>query len=660
MAKWAKDKKTLTVSVLLVLGIMMLVSFCLENRLYYRQQREPHNASANLAVVGEITSKTKISQDIYVTRDNLNGIELQFGTYIRKNSSTVHIALFQEDRLIASKIILAQELKDNAYERLSFDKIMDSSKRNLRLEVWSEDAVSGNAITLWKNENQDGILRVDGNVISGSLNYVLCYKEFSWKYSLVILGLLLLVCLLVLLNTKEKGMSVFPGGKSIFYILLLVLSMFLLFLRNSEPFFFPTFYAEDGIFTSMLLTMDFSQVVVSARNDFPVLGLIAMLQCGLWISQLLYGNDLSMLPMINAVISYLFIAMIAIVGYFTFRRYSEFLAIFAYLCVLLMPLGTSGNETIARILNFAFLFPTLTVFCLIQRYGEAHYTIKVACIDLFNVVSCLTLPVSYGLVAIYIVYEYFVKKQNMDWKMMLYRWSIPMMTVLLLGLNYKGLLHSQGGTLGLPFDKTHLIEFAVGRAFIYPFVSGYWHYFSDSLVIVLFMAYLLVVIAAGIVVWRKKEDLWYYLLLSTTFIYWGGLVIPRVGWTSVFKGYLSTYPDRYFYGLNILVMILCLAGLYILSKQSVWIKGKLYIAIFLALSLINNGNLFEMDNPSMTWRQYGTFKESLRTSMQGQDIDSLNKTGIVMVPIYPNEPWQMGIPLKYAKETANSSRGESR
>lgn len=648
-------KNVVAVTVAIIFGLAVTAAYFFESSFFYQLRTEDHNSVEHKVPIGEITSSVKVSQLFFIASDDFSEIDVQVGTYARNNSSHLKVALFRDTTQVFSKTIDAQKIQDNGYERIRFARISDSGNSQFRLDIWSDDATAGNAVTLWKNDQQGELLLLNGQTVNGSLNYKIHYKEFSLQKPVLTASLLFLFLLLFLHCQVEDGRLSWRRTSLWFGSLLFIEGVVLLALRNAEPFFFPILYAEDGSWTSLLLLKDFWQAVPLARSDFPVLGLMLLMQGGLSLSQWIYGYDLTFLPSFYALFSYAFMSVVALTGYFTFRKYSRFLSITVFLFVLLIPLGEDGNEVIGRILNLGFLFPTLTVFCLLQRWEEETYNLKVFCIDVVNLISCLTLPVGYGLIGIYLLLEFFWKRQRWTWRERLGRWALPLASLMVLVVNCAALAQSRGGASDWIFVSRHFVEFAIGRTIVYPFLSGYWTSLSDGLVLLFFTGYLVLVVTAGVQAVRRKSDGWFVLLLSVTAVYAVGLVVPRAALTALFHGYTSTFPDRYFYGLNILTMTLLFSALHLLGKYFTLTRVKLICVGVLVLSIFQTSHLFEFERPVMNWRERGNLQQLIREEAVKQQVLLETDPEFVVVPVYP-VPWKVALPVTYVKSTAASSR----
>ena len=637
------------------IGLLVLISivFSIFVFFHYREDGFSQNmlqypgVHSPFTTVGEITQQVKISQSFKAEKDYITGIQVQFATYMRENNSHISIRIFQDEELLYFKLISAEQLQDNSYETITFDPIKVNKDASFRVEFASDDAVPGNAVTLWKGEGGGDGLRVNGQRVSGGINLRVQQKGLAFFKIAIIVAVFALVFMLYLPIIHKR--DTWHSFAIVLYgLALLGIGMVLLFFRNADPLFFPILYGEDGYGTELIIQKGVYYVAFLARPDFAVLGIAILLKASLGISKILFGYDLSFLPIIQAIIAYFFVSFSAVCGYFIFRSKSYFLAIIAYVAIIFMPLGIDGNEVIGRILNLGFIFPVLSVFCLLERFKETTYTIKVGLIDFFNIISCLTLPVGFGLIAVYLVLEYQVRMKEICAKRMVAFLGVPAMTFVFFLFGLGGFLQSKGGTTGLAVASEGIIEFFLGRSVLFPFVSGYWQNLNDGLVLFFFSIYFFVVMTALYFVYKYRCEKWYVFLASSTFIYWLGLVFPRMGFTSLFNHYTSSSPDRYFYGLNVLCVLLLFSAVRILGKQykQKWITP--FVLIVLIFSLGQTAFLFEYDQPVRVWREYGTFQQAAQEAMKNERTlgDS-----IITVHSYP-EGWNIRLPIQYVQATA--------
>ncbi|KRE86370.1 hypothetical protein ASG89_10155 [Paenibacillus sp. Soil766] len=621
----------------------------------FNQSKIIDNSTVPTEHIGEIVSGTVIEQTINLPRNNLKGIQINFATFERVNTSELNIEFIVENRIIERKVINTSELVDNSFENILFlDTLTKSKSKDLIIKISSVDGKPGNAVTIWKNMkllNHGDKLTINSKDINGSINYKLVFGSTNWlKVLLNFVLFLSLICILFRNNILEKYYKIIKANSKeiLFFILLFIVGFLFLFLRNSDPFLNPILYAEEGVWTSYLLEKDFIEVGLNARDDFPVMGLIILMKIGLVISKLVFGLDLSYLPIIYGIISLTFITFVALTGFYIMKKISIKSAVITYFFVIFVPLGGDGNEVLGRILNLGFLFPVATVFLLIARFHIKNRYIKIL-IDIFNIISCLTLPVSFVIVGTYIILNIFLNKKKINLKKTLLDLMLPIVTCLLFVIMVPSFLHSKGGSEGLSTNLSHLIEFSIGRIFIYPLASVAWTKFTDFKVLIIFLIYIILLIGAVIISYSNKRHLLSILLIFlSTFIYWIGLVIPRIGFTSIFNGYQSTFPDRYFYGINILVVVLLTL---VLDEIGNHFKKGFVISCFACLllfSVFNTSHLIELNKPVMSWNERGVLKNNIQMAYNENKDDK--KSDKVLIKIYP-EGWTINLPIKYVLAT---------
>ena len=112
------------------------------------------------------------------------------------------------------------------------------------------------------------------------------------------------------------------------------------------------------------------------------------------------------------------------------------------------------------------------------------------------------------------------------------------------------------------FRLESLIEVSLARALIYPFVFPFYNQLSDTIVVILSLA-LLTLLGALLAKEKSKEVKTLISMCAIAYlIYLFLTVYMRKSLTENLGGYTGTFPDRYFMGLNIIVIFsfLVLAG----------------------------------------------------------------------------------------------------
>ena len=129
------------------------------------------------SIVGEITTGTEVSQSFVCKTDVIQAITLSGATYARENDSILQILLIEEEsgKPIEGWDLEAKDLKDNSpFTIRPEDPFRHSGMKGKRyqLVLLSEDAVSGNAVTVYYNIHDrypNGSLTINGEDTGGDL-----------------------------------------------------------------------------------------------------------------------------------------------------------------------------------------------------------------------------------------------------------------------------------------------------------------------------------------------------------------------------------------------------------------------------------------------------------------------------------------------------------
>jgi len=139
-----------------------------------------YKSSSNEYHVGGITKDIVIKQTFLSNENNLCGIWIMFATFTSNNTSTINLKLYDENEvLIAEETIQTAAMKACAYLPFNFTGINDSLGRFYTLVVSSEDAVPGNAVTIWltNKESFNGDLLINDQEQEYNLSIIPWYNR---------------------------------------------------------------------------------------------------------------------------------------------------------------------------------------------------------------------------------------------------------------------------------------------------------------------------------------------------------------------------------------------------------------------------------------------------------------------------------------------------
>jgi hypothetical protein len=426
------------------------------------------------------------------------------------------------------------------------------------------------------------------------------------------------------------------------YIPPLFCLIFLLFCsRNLSPFVYQTLYAEDGVWTANLLNNGFIYSVFNSR-DFPVLGNIILLSLSLDIMNI-FNISFSNYPRIIFFVSNYFFSLLPIFLVYSLpKRFDFFLAVALIYFLVFINIGLDGNEIFGRILNLGYLFPVFLAISFLKilhdektsmPYFFFHY--------IFIIISCLTFPVCFAISA---VGEFFVAKKN---KRSSYLVISFIFLLAFLSLSFQD-FKSQGGA-EYPFKADGLIDFTIARSIVFPLISPFYSYMNNFLSSLFFILFLYFSFFSFHILQKNKKfnlELNCLIFLNLSFyIYLLSLIILRSGFTNFFGDYNNTFPDRYFYGLNILFLILFFYMLNIFIQTYSKIKKVLYFLIFLWMTsyLTIFSNQFTFDKPHIFWNSIGELKDAL---CKKEDYVYEDDTHFVIniYPVIDPRKWTINLP----------------
>ncbi len=164
--------------------------------------------------VGEIVGGVVVSQTFECGTDCVTDITLTGSTYMRDNSGTLHIALFDDstDELLDEWDVATGSLLDNIpFTVTSKDPLKHKGLKGkrLRLAISSEDSVPGNAVTVQYLEQDvlpDGELLINENRTGRDLVFTVTgYEGPSGRFGTKLLLCAELAILLQLLISVIKG-----------------------------------------------------------------------------------------------------------------------------------------------------------------------------------------------------------------------------------------------------------------------------------------------------------------------------------------------------------------------------------------------------------------------------------------------------------------------
>lgn len=451
---------------------------------------------------------------------------------------------------------------------------------------------------------------------------------------------------------KECWINVILG------ITLFVFSAAIIIFRNLDPLLYPTIYAEDGKWAGAVLIDGTAKTAFHIR-EFPVLGLVGMLRVGLIAVEIFARGDLSSLPVAYFFISTVFLATTATLAFYVFRGEMSLVGRIAlWVAVVLMPVGDDANEIFGRILNLGFVFPVLQYLFLTKCIRAPAKLPWFAVALLFSLIAGWTFPVCIGVSGAAMLVFYFCgRSRELDGRPFK-DVAAALLAVIILNISFLSIdsFLSKGGA-NLPFSEKGLIEFLFGRALLYPMLAAWYASLTNEVVVTLALSALILIAVGAAVAIRFSAQRAQVVLLLLVFVgYYLATVVMRVGFTSIYGEYKTTFPDRYYYGLNILIVFVvtlvseCCWRLVKSRYQALrwFLRGVPILVIVTMLAALPRQ--FEMAEPKMRWGGVGTFEYSLCALVWGKGPLPYNANAtqidLPVYPLWPGYAWRMTIPIE--------------
>ena len=612
----------------------------------------------------ELTDTVEYVQTVPSLFHDVQELFIQFANYgNRANEGTVSLQVYQENRMIGSRNMQAAEIGDGIYYQVPLNQTPTMGEA-VEIRV-SADSEAGKGVTILCTNNE--ILDKEGASLSingakqtthMNLRYIYRSPQLSMEFWEVC-GFLCI--LLTYFGAFQFYLSKDTSKQVIRYMVLFFAALLVISLRNLTFIREPIIYAEDGIFLGKGIKEGFLKSAFLTRggvaSDFTNTGTYILLWLALKATHITSGYDLTMFPFWNGVFGNSLIALTAVLGYVAFKtNNSKKMGAVAYFAVILMNLGNTASETLGRSLNTQFLWVVSVAFMLMILYTNRDQPLRWQLFgQLFCAIGALSFPVCFLEIGGYLFFDVLTRLKNRESTGRIMSRNLILLLVLLYGvIRLPGLMLSEGSGANYAFKKESAIEFFVARHILYPLIAPFYRKMNDGLVVILFIVYLLTVLYAGMIVMKKYKTIFneFTLYACLTLGVCFSSAFMRRTMTQIFNHYSGTYPDRYYYGCNILAFVLFALSAVIIVSAVLEKKHATTICVTLIIVLAMNPHLVEYtisDNSCLYGGEYqGMISDACKYEMENPD--SLTN-GFMDIKTYPNG-WTMKLPIYYVIETA--------
>lgn len=416
----------------------------------------------------------------------------------------------------------------------------------------------------------------------------------------------------------------------------------LCWLRAPDALINPIVYTEDAIWIGEALRTGWLETFIDAKPGYLVWGNLILLWLSSAASQLVCSDPIICLPETVSFVSYGFFSGLATLLFFAAPPGTGVLLRAGwYLAVFLLPIGETSYEVFGRLSNIGYYLVALAVALTLLRERAGRQTRLL--IDTSLLACIATNPVTVIIVIIGLCLRYPVPTARSfvarDGFLVLGAASLSVWIVLLLS--------GAGGTRVGEFQPESFVEVVFARMVLYPFAFPFYGMLTDFTTLVLAAALFAFILALAVTV-RGWEQVRTLALVSSAFlIFWGLTILMRPSLTQQMADYSTTFPDRYFVGVN-----LCLALLVLFVLDAAWKRGG-YARFFGAtasglLAVFYLGNLpILLEINSARPREIVTFRQQVCLSAS-PDI-AMEKGSLVSLPV-PISPMTMTLTLEQVVE----------
>ena len=229
-------KKSIKISayILLTISFLMLIYF-VNKQSYFSKVKYSYD---NNQPILDLYSKNQVSQKFFSKVDDLESIEIRFGTYTKKiNNRIVNLKIYDENNnLIRESNIKSEEIEDNQFVKFEFDKINNSKSNYYAITLECSECTDQEKLAVYGKSESTEFNKALINQNPTNLTLTLILDGNSYCIN-IILCLLVIICLLnifivcsnfdqlkLLFEKKYKKLSKLYKKDFYFYLLEFILS----------------------------------------------------------------------------------------------------------------------------------------------------------------------------------------------------------------------------------------------------------------------------------------------------------------------------------------------------------------------------------------------------------------------------------------------------
>jgi len=321
---------------------------------------------------------------------------------------------------------------------------------------------------------------------------------------------------------------------------------------------------------------DFFDVLLKAKEQYFVLGNLLLLKISLLTNDFFCNKNILFLPKTLYWISVIFYAVALNMHFFVFKNFiSNGKLLFISFCLIILSLHGSDYEVFSRASNVGFIFYYIALMVITFQATSISNKTNLFAGNIIILISIYTNPAVFFLLPLHAYNVFIHRKENI---FSLYA------AILTYFLSIGQVIHMMQNTqLSLSGAYGRLIEVIFARSILFPLIEPIYHGFNDffSVAFTLILICLLIIIILNFSGSKKLKIIYFFLSY--------GLIIITLlsAYTRPFdtiSGYLSSWPDRYFYIQN-LIVILIVSTLALINIKA---KFKIFMIIIVSIYIINS------------------------------------------------------------------------
>ena len=391
------------------------------------------------------------------------------------------------------------------------------------------------------------------------------------------------------IETTRKFIKRYPNKTYVaLFIAVGLAASYAYFLRFPNNFVEPNFYAEDGsVYLHNIETHGFTQALFTTFNGYFIAGLYLLEGAGYALNALLFHGSFLDMPKSFAVVSYLFLGFVSTLPLLLFRQHAKLAALLLLVVFsVFVPMPGYDYAIIGTIGNLKFVFVYVAFLLLLYRHLLAESSWKrIVVVDAILLVCAYTNIVVYVLMPFALLRYWRYLRPDKKWLLELLRLR-SFQSLLILGvllLPQLAVIKLFGipiiaGYLDTPYQWDATVNTFVYRTYLFPFLPGLTTHLNDIFALIAFVTF-------NVFLWfgLKSRRYVYAFGMISAFLITLLFVLNRTGVSELFKDYVGSGPDQFFYTQNLIAcFMVAFATGYLIEKIP---KRGIRVGVYVAIAL---------------------------------------------------------------------------